>query len=281
MSPSTTTGGGTGGAAVARSAPSGADPRIAERRRQVEGERRRRVRRRWVAVLVVASLLGALFALVHSPLLDTEAILPVGVSDPARAEAVVVATGVRTGDPLALVDTAEVARRVSALPWVDTASVERSWPAGTLEVSVTARVPAAAVPVPEGLWVLVDRTGQGVAESPNAAGVPVLGGVGAVALGERLEAVDRVLVDVAAALTPGLASRVVEVRPGAGGAAELVLAGGGVVVLGQPTGLVAEELVVKLRTLRTVLATVDLNCVERIDVQVSDTAVLTRNPSCA
>jgi len=53
------------------------------------------------------------------------------------------------------------------------------------------------------------------------------------------------------------------------------------VVLGQPADLATEVLEVKLRTLRTVLATVDLNCVERIDVQVSDTAVLTRNPSCA
>ncbi len=238
------------------------------------------MRRRWVGVLVVASVVGALVGLAYSPLLDTEAVLTVGADDPARAEAVVGATGVRRGDPLAFVDTAEVARRVAALPWVETAAVERSWPGGIVEVTVTSRVPVAALPAPDGRWLLLDRTGQAIAESPNAAGVPVLGGVGAVALGERLSSVDGVLVDVAAALTPGLASRVTEVRPGAGGATELELADGGVVALGQPAGLGAEELVVKLRTVRTVLATVDLNCVERIDVEVSDTAVLTRNPSC-
>ncbi len=277
MSPAGT----AGGATRARHATPDADPRIVERRRRVEGERRRRVRRRWLAVLAVASVIGALVGLAYSPLLDTEAVLVAGVDDPARAEAVVGATGVGTGDPLVLVDTAGVARQVAALPWVDTASVERSWPGGTVTVTVTSRVPAAALPGPEGRWWLVDVTGQVIAGSPDAAGVPVLGGGGERGLGERLDAVDRALVDVAAALTPGLASRVAEVRPGAGGAAELALAGGGVVVLGQPADLATEVLEVKLRTLRTVLATVDLNCVERIDVQVSDTAVLTRNPSCA
>lgn len=257
------------------------DPRIAERRRQVEGERRRRVRRRVVAALVVASVLGALWGLAHSPLLDVESVVPVGVADPARAEAVVTASGVRPGDPLVFVDAGEVARRVATLPWVEVASVERSWPAGVVEVTVTPRVAVAAVPAPDGRWVLVDRTGQAIAEGPDAAGVPAIGGVGLGAPGERLEPVDQVLVEVAAGLTPGLASRVAEVRPGPGGEAELRLGGGGVVVLGQPGDLAPEELVVKLRTVRTVLATVDLECVERIDVRVSDTAVLTRNPSCA
>lgn len=268
-------------ATVAEGAAVATDPRIAERRRQVEGERRRRVRRRLVAVLVVASVLGALWGLAHSPLLDVEAVVPVGVADPARAEAVVAASGVRPGDPLVFVDSGEVARSVAALPWVEGASVARSWPGGTVEVTVTPRVPVAAVPTPDGRWVLVDRTGQAIAESPDAAGVPVVGGVSVGVPGERLEPVDQALVEVAAGLTPGLASRVAEVRPGPGGEAELLLAGGGSVVLGQPGDLTSEELVVKLRTVRTVLATVDLECVERIDVRVSDTAVVTRNPSCA
>lgn len=258
-----------------------ADPRIAERRRQVEREHRRRLRRRVVAVLVVASMVGLGWGFVQSPLLDVEAVVPSGAPDPARAEAVVRASGVRLGEPLALVDTAGVGRRVESLPWVDTVTVERSWPGGTLTVAVTARVPVAVVPLADGRWVLVDRGGRAITESPDAAGVPVLGGVSVDGPGSRLAPVDQSLVEVAAALTPGLASRVAEVGSGAGGEAELRLADGGVVVLGQPGDLASEELAIKLRTVRTVLATVDLSCVARIDVRVSDTAVLTRNPSCA
>jgi len=271
----------TGTGAPKRAHDAEPDPRIAERRRQVEGERRRRLRRRAVGVLVVASLLGAGWALVQSPLLDTEAVVPAGVTDPARAAAVLEASGVRVGDPLAFVDGGEVARRVSALPWVESASVSRSWAGGTVEVRVTAREPVAVISAPDGQWLLVDVTGQVIGTSPNAAGVPVIGGVAAVPPGEQLGPVDQSLVGVAAALTPGLASRVAEVRPGPGGAAELRLADGGVVVLGQPGDLVGDDLGVRLRTVRTVLATVDLGCVERIDVRVPDTAVLTRNPSCA
>ena len=186
------------------------DPRLAERRRQVEGARRTRVRRRVLAGLAVVTVLAALWGAVQSPLLDVEVVAPLGVTEPVQADAVVAATGVRPGDPLVFVDPGEIARRVERLPWVDTASVRRAWPAGAVEVAVTRRDPAAAVPAADGRWLLVDRTGQAIAESPDAAGVPVLGGVAVGAPGDRLAPVDQVLVEVAAALTPGLATRVAE-----------------------------------------------------------------------
>jgi len=263
-----------------RSGAAGADPRIAERRRRVEIDRRRQRRRRVLAMLVVVSVVGAVWGIVHSPLLDTESVAVTGVTDAAQAESVVAASGVRRGDALVLVDGGEVVRRVSALPWVASAGVSRSLVGGTLEVAVVPRTPVAAVPTPDGAWLLVDRSGHVVAGTSDPAGLVALTGVSAGPPGERLAPVDQALVEVAGSLSPGLVSRVASVGPGPGGEAELRLVGGGVVVLGQPGDLAPDEVGVKLRTVRTVLATVDLECVARIDVRVSDTAVLTRNPTC-
>lgn len=263
------------------SAPPDPDPRFTERRQQVEGERRRRIRRRVVAVLVVVSVLGALWALAHSALLDVEALVPAGVRNPTEAEEVRMASGVGVGDPLVFVNPAEVAERVEQLAWVDTATVDRSWLDGNVVVAVIPRQAVAVLAAADGQWLLVDRTGQAIGVSPDAAGVPVVGGVGLDAPGQRLDASQVALVEVAASMTPGLATRVAEVRLGAGDEVELLLADGGVVLLGVPAELGEQERAVKLRTVRTMLATVDLTCVEQLDVRVGDTAILTRNPSCA
>lgn len=276
MTPSVTAPG-SGGATAAI----GPDPRMAERRRQVAADQRRRWRRRVVTVLVVGSLAGAGWGLLHSPLLDVDDVVVTGATSSVAVEQVLAAAAVQPGDPLLTVDTAAVAERVSAVPWVASVAVERSVAAGTLELVVTPREGVAVVPTPDGRWLVVDDTGQALAESADAAGLPVVGGVALNAPGDRLEPLDRALVEVAALLTPGLATRVAEVRPGAEGDAELVLAEGTVVVLGQPGDLTPAELGLKLRTVRTVLATVDLQCAARIDVRLSDTAVLTRNPTCA
>ncbi len=67
------------------------------------------------------------------------------------------AADVAPGTPLARVDAAAVARRVARLPAVAHVHVERAWP-GTLVISVTERMPVAAVAGGSG-WGLLDGTG--------------------------------------------------------------------------------------------------------------------------
>lgn len=77
----------------------------------------------------------------------------------ATPEEVREAADIRTGTPLARVDTAAVATRIERLASVRSAAVRRRWP-GTLVVQVTERVAAAVVPVPDGTgFLVVDETG--------------------------------------------------------------------------------------------------------------------------
>jgi len=80
---------------------------------------------------------------------------------------------------------------------------------------------------------------------------------------------------VAAALTPGVRTRVEVVRA-AGDEVELQLRPDGRVELGT-----TDDLQEKVQTLQSVLAEVDLSCLAVIDVRVPDTGVLTREPTCA
>jgi cell division protein FtsQ len=78
------------------------------------------------------------------------------------------------GRPVFLADLETVRSNVVRFPLVSDVKVSRSWP-GTLRVEVTERTPKAALPVPEGGVVLVDRDGaeiQQVASPPL--GVPLL-----------------------------------------------------------------------------------------------------------
>ncbi|WP_060572674.1 MULTISPECIES: cell division protein FtsQ/DivIB [unclassified Pseudonocardia] len=89
---------------------------------------------------------------------------------PARD--VVDAAAVDIGTPLAAVDTAAVASRVSAIPGVATVDVDRSWP-DTLTVAVTERTPVALADTPDGR-MLVDVAGFAYRPAPPDVRLPVL-----------------------------------------------------------------------------------------------------------
>lgn len=260
------------------------DPRIAARRQRVADDRRYRVRRRVALVLLVVSVVGLAWYVVHTPVVDVDEIVVTGAEDPARRAEVLTAAGIVAGDPLVFVSLGSVERNVAAVPWVDTVVVSRSWNPGRVDIAVTARTAVGAVRDAE-QWRLVDSSGRAITDALDPGGLVVISGVSAPPMGQRIESVDQSLVAVAAALTKGLATRVAEVRPGAGGNVELVLRGsevaGAVVVLGQPGDLGPAEIASKVRSLANVLATVDLSCLATIDLRVSDTAVLTRGESCA
>lgn len=113
------------------------DPRIEARRGEVA---RVAARRRAVVLAVVVgvvALVGLVAALVHSSLLEARQVRVEGVTG-ARADAVSQFAGVRTGEPLVLLDTDAVVRRVERLPWVGAVSVSRGLP-HTVRITVVER----------------------------------------------------------------------------------------------------------------------------------------------
>lgn len=169
------------------------DPRIARRRvevRREEGRRRLRILV-WcsvaaaVALLAVGSLWTPLFQVRHV----TVSIAPTASQAPGAPSLtdaqVVAAAGLAHRRLMIGVDGAKVARRLDALPLLGAARVAVDWPA-TVKISVSERLPVAAVAVPgppgrAPRWAIVDATGRVLAVDASAPpGVPVLYGVAAV-----------------------------------------------------------------------------------------------------
>jgi len=250
------------------------EPRIAERRRMVTLDKRHR-RRRWVAgVLVVATVIAAVWGLTRSPLLDVNDIVVTGTQT-LDVDEVRDAGGLATGMPMVSVDPASVESGIGDLPQVAAVSVQRSWRDGVVTVEVTERVAVAAVEQADDL-VVVDVSGFVVGRAADRAGLPLVTGVGQLDPGSVLEGDDLAAVSVAASLTPGLASNVAAIGTTAGVGVVARLADGGEVLVGDP-----QDLEVKVRTMQTVLAAVDLSCLAQLDVRVPGNAVLTRDPGCA
>lgn len=257
------------------------DPRIRDRRIAVTRDQgRRRLRLLTGAVGLTGAVLLADLVL-HSPLLGVSSFRVTGaVHEPAAA--VVRAAAVPRHRPLFGLDTAAVAARVEALPWVAGAVVRKSWPS-TLDIAVTERVAVAVVGRP-GRWAQVDRTGRILVLDPSPAppdglvsvGPPVTPG----APGGQVPRADLAGLAVAAALPPGLvggsagapgSAAVQAVTMVDGGQVDLALRGGAVAELGPP-----DDLGAKMAALATVLAQVDMSGVRVVDLRVPGRPALTR-----
>ncbi len=132
------------------------DGRIAERRAEVAGYRRRRRRRGLASLAVLAVLAAGSGALLASPLFGLEEVRVSGIEGERAAE-VVDAVGLASGTHLVTADVAGAAERVAALAWVGEVEVRRAPPAA-IEVDVVARRPAAAVHLEDTTWT-VDASG--------------------------------------------------------------------------------------------------------------------------
>jgi cell division protein FtsQ len=250
------------------------DPRFRARRVAV---RRAANRRRLGRVSIVAGVLGAAglaWGLTRTPLLDVDRVAVAGTQRTAVAE-VAAAAGIPEGQALIDVDVGDVAARVGDLPWVASASVERHWP-GTVVVVVQERRPVAVVALDEGEWGVLSGDGQlmEVAPEPPAGLVPLVD-VPPVTEDGELEPATVEALAVARLLPSSLAGRVLGVGPGDGGGLELRLDPGGVVRLGP-----GRDIAAKLIAADAVLAEASSHCVDVIDVQVSDSPVLTLRPEC-
>jgi cell division protein FtsQ len=249
------------------------DARIRARRIAVLRDAgRKRLRRMAVAGSVLA-LVALGWLTTRSPLLDVDHI-EVNGAIRTSADEIRDASGVDSGDPLVEVDGGAVAERIEALPWVDAAHVDRSFPNG-VTIIVRERKPVAVV-AHERQLALVDDGGRvldTVASVP--AGLVVVEVADAVpAPGNRVDQDVRDALDIAQQAAGALHAAVRAVRHDDHGLA-LALQEGGVVRLGD-----AGELDAKLVAVATILDQVDRRCLAVLDVRVATSPVLTRQPGC-
>jgi len=261
------------------------DPRIAERRRGVAAHAKRRRR---VVLAVVVGLLGLValaVGLLRSPLFAVERVRVSGTTGVGHAE-VIRASGVRRGDALVDVDPARVRAEVMSVPVVASARVEREWP-HTVRITVTEEVPLATVAV-AGRTLVVGRGGRTLGDAGSLSGVAVGndlprivvadGVIGSVpkagsVLPEQLMPV----VALVEQLPPRLAARLQEVTVAADGSLTLTLGdGAGSVELGR-----AEDVPAKLLAVESVLAAVDLDCLDVLDVSDATRPRIRRRAGCA
>lgn len=271
------------------------DPRIAARRAEVAGQAHRRRR---LVVIVVAAVLGTVAAVVGVLRTPLFAVQHVVVSGPAGVDraTVIRASGVRSGEAIVDVDRSAARAAVMALPSVASARVSLDWP-HTVRIVVTAEVPLASVAVGGRTLVIghggrvLSSSGPGPSGAPGAPGtsgapgssaplpaVQVADGVVAqvLAVGDTVEDPLAPVVVLVEQLPPRLAARLQQVAVAADGSLSLVLGdGGGTVVMGG-----SDDLPAKLLAVESVLAGVDLDCLDHLDVRDPTRPTISRRGGC-
>lgn len=219
----------------------------------------RRPSSRWKVLfvtLLVAGVLGtAAWVLLGSRLLVTRHIDVAGERLVTR-DTVLAAARVRLGEPLVRLDTDAVRDRVEAVQAIETARVERRWPA-TVRIVVRERTPIAAVQH-DNTFLQIDRYGVTVLTSAaRPRGLPSLAVASAVPTDPAL----RSGLAVIRALPPWLSQRVTAVEARSPEAVTLRLEEGVTIVWGAP-----ERAQDKLRLLRGLLSTTRQRGTKTIDV---------------
>jgi cell division protein FtsQ len=223
------------------------DPRIRARRIAVAREQGRRRLRVVLVLLSVIVVVGSAWLVVQSPFLNVDRIVVTGVPGD-RVAAIVAASGVHRHDPLLLVSTGAVTRRVERVPGVGSVHVSRHFP-GTLRISVRELGVALWARAPAGGVVLIGHDGRvqrhapvpppNVVELRGVTHVPTPGG--------RL--VSPSIVAVRSQLPPAMFARVGAISAATATDVRLYLVTGGEVRLGDLSSLhdkaVAAEAVIE------------------------------------
>ena len=229
--------------------PPSVDPRIRARRIAVAREQGRRRLRVVLVGLGLFVIVGSAWLFVRSPFLDVDHIVVTGVPQ-ARVAQVLAASGVKRSDPLLLVSTGAVARRIERVPGIGSVHVTRDLP-GTLRISAREQGVALWVRVPGNGVALVGHDGRvqrvAAAVPPNV--VELRGLTRVPAPGRRLPIPS--VVDVVAQLPPTFAQRVGAISAASPTDVRLYLKAGGEVRLGDLSlvhdkGVAAESVIERM-----------------------------------
>jgi cell division protein FtsQ len=218
---------------------------------------------------LAAALVASGFVALHSPLLAMRRVVLVGAAHESRA-AVLATSGLVGHPPLIDVDPGAAATRLLRLPYVATATVERSWPSA-VRVVITERQPVAFSALGSDKVALLDATGRILADavSPPAGLVSVVGIGGLPAPGGEVGPAAAAVLAAVAALP---ASLLAEVSDFGRSAIVLQLAHGPLVILGTSSDL-SEKYVALVTLARS--ATTPLAAAKTVDLRVPDAPVLT------
>lgn len=213
------------------------DPRLRQRRIEVRREEGRRRLRRLLIGLGALALLGLLWALTYSSLVDVDRVMVTGTAHTPEAD-IRAAAAIGNGQPMAYLDTSGAADRIEALPWVASASVRRDLP-GTVRIDIVERVPVVASPVDGGGWRLLDVEGHALGDVPAPpSGVVVMNGPAPpVAVGQVVGHPQLAAIDATALMPAQLKARVGAVVWAEDGTIDLQLAPAGTIRLGPPSDL--------------------------------------------
>jgi cell division protein FtsQ len=197
--------------------------RLARERTAAAPSRRKVLRRRWVALLSLLTVVGVAYVLFFTSLLGVRSVDVVGANSvpPEQVRAVAAVPQLRA---MLRVDTDAIRDRVLAMPGVATADVSRSWPS-TIEIEITERTAIGYYERGDGEH-LVDATGvdfKVVQDKP--AGLPLL----KVARATPGDGPTRAVTAVLAAIPEQLRGQVVAAGAATAGSVELNLSNGKVV----------------------------------------------------
>ncbi len=245
------------------------DPRIRQRREEIErSQSRRRWRRLWLGAAAVV-LVGLVVLALHTPLFGARVVTVTG-SHPHTSDAAIVAAAGLTGHPpLISVDPGATAGRIESLPFIATAEVHRQWPDG-ISIAVTEREPVLTMAGPGAGWAVLDVSGRTLAISPaRPAQLVVLivhaasGPVPPLSVGGTLPPSADPGLTVARTLPPAFAGQVSSITTAPDDTVTLALDSGLVVLLGTVTDLPA-----KYEDIAAILANAPPRGTRTIDVTV-------------
>ena len=247
------------------------DPRIRQRREQVERSRTQK-RIRWVAAAAGVAVLVVLGVLaLHTAPFEAKVVTVTGPHPNTTALAIETAAGVLHRPPLIDVDPGPAAARVESLPFIASARVVRHWPDG-VSIAVTERTPVTAMAGPASAWSTLDGAGRTLVVTPAKPVLPLLvvtsakGPVHPAPVGGTVAPAAEPGLLVARTLPPAFAGQVVSITVAADATVSLSLDSGLVVLLGTTSDLTA-----KYEDVAAIIAHAPLHGAHTIDVTVPQT----------
>ena len=246
------------------------NPRIRQRREQVERSRSQKRMRRLAAVLAVAALVATGIYLLHTPLFGAQKVTITGIHPNTSDQDIRSAAGLLHHPALISVDPGPAEARVETLPFIATAHITRHWP-DSVTIAVTERKPAAVMAGPASRWSTLDGLGRTLAVTPAKMNYPALvvhlstGVVSPAPVGSRAVPTAAVAPGllVARTLPVAFSGQVTTVTVAADRTVTLSLTSGLVVVIGT-----ASELATKYATIAAIIAGTPLKGMHTIDVSV-------------